>query len=151
MIIIADSNVFMSALFTPKGLVASVLAERKKIQYFAPDYLIKEVKEHIPDLIKRLKCDKTEKQLLADFKGLLKGITIINEDDIKKANIDKAKEIVMGVDYNDYPFIALHLEIKHKIWTMDERLKRGLTEKGYGHFFTSKEEMLARLYKKKSL
>lgn len=149
MIIIADSNIFMSALVTPTGLVASILAERKKIQYFVPDFLIKEVKEHIPDLIKRLKKEKTEKELLADFKKLLEGITIIDEKDIKKTNTDKAKAIVVDVDYDDYPFIALHLEIKHKIWTLDERLKNGLSEKGYGHFFVSKEDMLSKLYKKK--
>ena len=61
MIIIADSNIFMSALVTPTGLVASILAEGKKIQYFVPDFLIKEVKEHIPDLIKRLKKEKQKK------------------------------------------------------------------------------------------
>ena len=33
MIIIADSNIFMSALINPSGLTATLLAERKKIQY----------------------------------------------------------------------------------------------------------------------
>ena len=61
MIIIADSNIFMSALISPQGLIASVLAERKKIQYIVPDYLIEEVTEHIPDLVKRLKNKRTKK------------------------------------------------------------------------------------------
>ena len=43
MIIIADSNIFMNALITPDSLVATILSERKKIQYIVPDYLIKEV------------------------------------------------------------------------------------------------------------
>jgi hypothetical protein len=30
MIIIADSNIFMSALISPNGFVANILAERKK-------------------------------------------------------------------------------------------------------------------------
>mgnify|MGYP000873945331 FL=1 len=55
MIIIADSNIFMSALVNPTGRTASILAERKKIQYIVPDYLIAEVTEHIPDLVKRFK------------------------------------------------------------------------------------------------
>ena len=33
MIIIADSNIFMSALISPMGRKATILAERKKIQY----------------------------------------------------------------------------------------------------------------------
>lgn len=148
MIIIADSNIFMSALINPSGLTATLLAERKKIQYIVPDYLIDEVTEHIPDLIKRPKNTKTKKQLLADFKKLLEGITIVSEKDIKRVNAAKAKEITADVDVKDYPFIALHLQIKHKIWTSDKMLVNGLTAKGYGHFFTSTEELKKHVYKK---
>lgn len=148
MIIIADSNIFMSALINPSGLTTTLLAERKKIQYIVPDYLINEVTEHIPDLIKRPKNTKTKKQLLADFKKLLEGITIVSEKDIKRVNAAKAKEITADVDVKDYPFIALHLQIKHKIWTSDKVLVNGLTAKGYGHFFTSTEELKKHVYKK---
>ena len=78
MILIADSNIFMSALISPNGYIATILSERKKIQYMVPDYLIDEVTEHIPDIVKRLKEQKTKKQLLADFKKLLEGITIVD-------------------------------------------------------------------------
>nr|WP_314245574.1 PIN domain-containing protein [Capnocytophaga leadbetteri] len=151
MIIIADSNIFMNALITPDSLVATILSERKKIQYIVPDYLIKEVTEHIPDIIGRTKEPKTQRQLLADFKKLLKGITIVNiKEDVKKANIQKAEDITRDVDPYDYPFIALHLEKGHKIWTLDKALKKGLTEKGYGHFFVRQVELTSRLYKKEN-
>ena len=148
MIIIADSNIFMSALVNPTGRTASIFAERKKIQYIVPDYLIAEVTEHIPDLVKRFKNQKTKKELLTDFKKLLEGITIVSEKEVKKVNAIKAKEIVADIDIKDYPFIALHLQIKHKIWTSDKILVKGLTEKGYEHFFTSTEELSEHLYKK---
>lgn len=149
MIIIADSNIFMSALVSPTGLTASILAERRKIQYIVPDYLLEEVTEHIPDLVKRLKGLKTQKQLLVDFKKLLEGVTIVNiKESVKKKNILKAGEIVRFIDPNDYPFIALHLEVKHKIWTSDKVLVHGLTEKGYGHFFITTETLKTFLYKK---
>ena len=148
MIIIADSNIFMSALVNPTGRTASILAERKKIQYIVPDYLITEVTEHIPDLVKRLKNQKTKKELLADFKKLLEGVTIVKEEDLQKTYVAKAEKIVADVDENDMHFIALHLQIKHKIWTSDKILVKGLTEKGYGHFFTSTEELSEHLYKK---
>ncbi|EPD30010.1 PIN domain-containing protein [Capnocytophaga granulosa] len=150
MIIIADSNIFMSALISPNGETASILAERKKIQYIVPDYLITEVTEHIPDIVKRLKNQKTKKQLLADFKELLEGITIVNiKKEVQKSNIQKAELITEDVDYDDYPFIALHLQVNHKIWTSDKILVNGLTEKGYGNFFISTEELKTHLYKKK--
>ena len=148
MIIIADSNIFMSALVNPTGRTASILAERKKIQYIVPDYLITEVTEHIPDLVKRFKNQKTKKELLADFKKLLEGITIVKEEDLQKTYVAKAEKIVADVDENDMHFIALHLQIKHKIWTSDKILVKGLTEKGYGHFFISTEELSEHLYKK---
>ena len=109
MIIIADSNIFMSALVNPTERTASILAERKKIQYIVPDYLIAEVTEHIPDLEKRFKNQKTKKELLTDFKKLLEGVTIVSEKEVKKVNAIKAKEIVADIDIKDYPFIALHL------------------------------------------
>ena len=132
----------------PTGRTASILAERKKIQYIVPDYLITEVTEHIPDLVKRFKNQKTKKELLADFKKLLEGITIVKEEDLQKTYVAKAEKIVADVDENDMHFIALHLQIKHKIWTSDKILVKGLTEKGYGHFFTSTEELSEHLYKK---
>ena len=148
MIIIADSNIFMSALVNPTGRTALILAERKKIQYIVPDYLITEVTEHIPDLVKRFKNQKTKKELLADFKKLLEDITIVKEEDLQKTYVAKAEKIVADVDENNMHFIALHLQIKHKIWTSDKILVKGLTEKGYGHFFTSTEELSEHLYKK---
>ena len=103
MIIIADSNIFMSALLSPNGETASILAERKKIQYIVPDYLITEVTEHIPDIVKRLKNQKTKKQLLADFKELLEGITIVNikrkckKVIFKRRNLSQKRLIMMTI------------------------------------------------------
>jgi len=48
--------------------------------------------------VKRLKGNKTKKQLIADFKQLLEGVTIVEEKDVKKANASKAREIVADVD-----------------------------------------------------
>jgi hypothetical protein len=148
MIIIADSNIFMSALINPNGLVASILSEKKRIQFIVPDYLITEVTEHLPTIATRLKNNKTAKQLLDAFKQLLEGITVVQEKDIEKPFVAKAEEIVADIDEDDMHFIALHLQIRHKIWTMDNRLKKGLTAKGYGHFFISEEKMIASTYKK---
>ena len=116
-----------------------------------PDYLVTEVTEHLPDIVKRLNNSKTKKQLLTDFKHLLEGITIVPEKDIQKTFIAEAEKIAMDIDIDedDMHFIALHLQIRHKIWTMDNRLKNGFTAKGYGHFFITEEKMIASTYKKK--
>lgn len=95
-----------------------------------------------------LKEEKTIKQLSKDFKELLRGIPVIPLDSLEKENLLKAQQIVKEVDKDDYPFIALHLEIKHKIWSGDKELRKGLTAKGYGHFFVTTEELRQKLYKK---
>jgi len=50
MIVIADSNIFYSALIAPNGEIATILKDRN-MQFIAPDFIIEEVKEHL-DVIK---------------------------------------------------------------------------------------------------
>ena len=50
MIVIADSNIFYSALIAPNGEIAAILKDRN-MQFIAPDFIIEEVKEHL-DVIK---------------------------------------------------------------------------------------------------
>lgn len=140
MIVIADSNIFYSALIAPNGEIANILRD-KNMQFIAPDFIIDEVKEHL-DII------KTKKKILADLNYLLEKITIIPLNKISDEYLQKAFTIVKDIDEDDYPFIALHLQIKHKIWSRDQILINGLTAKGYGHFFITTEQMKKYLYKK---
>lgn len=148
MIVIADSNIFFGVLIAPCGELASILKD-KNMQFMAPDYIIEEVKEHLDIIKKKRKKNKTNRQILADLALLLKNITIVPLEDLSDKNIQKAFSIVKDVDEDDYPFIAMHLQYKHKIWSRDEELIDGLTQRGYGHFFISTEELRAHLYKKK--
>ena len=143
MIVIADSNIFYSALIAPNGEIAAILKDRN-MQFIAPDFIIEEV------IKAGWRKDKTEKKILAELKQLLEKITIIPLDEITKKNLQDAFEIVKDVDKDDYAFVAVHLQFKHKIWSRDEALIKGLTEKGYGHFFISTDEVRRHLYKKRN-
>ncbi|WP_454981470.1 PIN domain-containing protein [Capnocytophaga granulosa] len=143
MIVIADSNIFYSALIAPNGEIATILKDRN-MQFIAPDFIIEEV------IKAGWRKDKTEKKILAELKQLLEKITIIPLDEITKKNLQDAFEIVKDVDKDDYAFVAVHLQFKHKIWSRDEALIKGLTEKGYGHFFISTDEVRRHLYKKRN-
>lgn len=148
MIVIADSNIFFGALITPNGELATILKD-KNMQFLAPDYILEEVKEHLDIIQKKRKKDKTKRKILADLASLIKNITIVPLEELTKKNIQKAFSIVKDVDEDDYAFIAMHLQYKHKIWSRDEELINGLTEKGYGDFFISTDEVRKHLYKKK--
>lgn len=67
---------------------------------------------------------------------------------LTKKNIEKAITIVKDIDEDDYPFVAMHFQYKHKIWSRDQKLINGLTEKGYSHFFITTEELGGHLYKR---
>lgn len=148
MIVIADSNIFFASLIAPNGEIATILKD-KNMQFLAPDYIIEEVKDHIDIIQKKRKKNKTKRQISVDLDLLLKNITIIPLEELSNKNIQKAFSIVKDVDEDDYVFIAMHLQYKHKIWSRDEELINGLTERGYGHFFISTDEVRKHLYKKK--
>ena len=40
MILITDSNIIFSALLKPESLIAKIIREEKRFQFFAPDYLL---------------------------------------------------------------------------------------------------------------
>ena len=146
MIVITDSNIFFSALISPNGVVATVLKERKTIQYLVPKYLLDKIEEHLPRLSKFL--NKTNKEIRKELSSLLKGVKMLSMEEISKENNEKAKKIVEGIDSDDAPFVAFYLQYKHKIWSGDKELRKGLTAKGYGHFFVTTEELRQKFYKK---
>lgn len=148
MIVITDTNIFYSALAAPHGEIAKILSERKKVQFLVPDYLLEEIEEHLPDIAKITK--KTQKQIKTEFYNILEEFVILTSKDITEANLLKAEKITKDIDVDDIPFIAFHLQYKHKIWSLDKKLISGLTEKGYGHFFISTDEVRKHLYKKKN-
>lgn len=101
----------------------------------------------MPDIAKITK--KTQKQIKTEFYNILEEFVILTSKDITEANLLKAEKITKDIDVDDIPFIAFHLQYKHKIWSLDKKLISGLTEKGYGHSFISTNEVRKYLYKKK--
>jgi len=60
----------------------------------------------------------------------------------------EAQQILSDIDTDDVPFLALHLQEGHKIWTCDRVLfSQKLKEKGYDICITT-SELRERLYKK---
>ena len=93
-------------------------------------------------------CFYSRKGVIATILNeFIQNITFFKVDDIPQKYLDKAEEIAQFVDPDDYPFIALHLEKRHKIWTCDFELIKGLKEMGYDICVTTKD-LKAKCYKK---
>jgi hypothetical protein len=146
MIVISDSNIIFSCFYTPNGVIASILKNKKnKLQFIAPSFLLEEVKEHLPEIMKdNLLTKRKANALLKEF---TQNITFYELKDIKKQNRDKASKIAKNIDPDDYLFIALHFEKGHKIWTCDNILSKRLKEMGCD-ICISTQELKANIYKK---
>ncbi|MDR2204704.1 MAG: PIN domain nuclease [Flavobacteriaceae bacterium] len=145
MIVITDTNIFYSALQKPSGIIAKILTAKSKIQFFAPDFLIDEIRDKIDEIVDNTK--KSRKEKLNELTMLLAKISIINMEDIPKKDVVQAYKIVRDIDLEDLAFVALHLYTKHKIWTTDIQLQNGLKAKGYDICITT-TELKKSLYKK---
>lgn len=136
MIVISDSNIIYSCFYTPNGVIANILKNKKnKVQYIAPDYLLEEIKEHLPSIMRD--TNRTKQQALNFLKEITKNITFYSKRDILSKYNKEAEKIAADID--DVPFIALHLQEGHKIWTCDKILSNRLKEKGYNICITTAE------------
>jgi len=145
MIVIADSNIIISALINPVGSIATIFKEKSNIQFIAPDYLLEEVYEHWSKISKISSLSK--KELIKELDFYKKRISFIEIEKIPKKHVVKSYDIVKDIDPDDFHFLALHLYKKHKIWTGDKILIKGLLAKGYDICVTT-AELKRKIYKK---
>jgi predicted nucleic acid-binding protein len=146
MIVIADSNIIISALITPKGAVAFVLNSKSNLQFLTVDYLFDEVELHFDRIVKL--SGRSKKEVWADYQILKKKIkTVVLHTTIPQKYVNEAYYITLDVDGKDVFFIALQRYKKHKLWTSDKELIAGVEAKGYKIFVTTKE-LRKRLYRK---
>jgi len=145
MIVIADSNLIISGLYTPQGIVAKILTSEKNIQFIAPDFIFKEISNHFLRIQKE--TGRTRIELKSKLDHLIQRIKFVPVTEIPMDHIHKAIEIVKDIDIDDTFFVALHLYKKHKIWTGDRALINGLAAKGYDIFITT-DELKSKLYKR---
>lgn len=145
MIVIADSNLIISALISPKGTVSKIFKSQSNIQFIAPDYLLVEVYEHWVKISKASELKGLN--LIKELDYLKSRILFIGLNEIPKVYRLEAYEIVKDIDVDDVAFVALNRYKKHKIWTSDKPLKDGLAKKGY-NICISTAELKLKLYKK---
>lgn len=145
MIVIADSNIFISSIYTPDGSTANILTAKSNIQFFAPNFVFEEIKNHLSEISD--KSGKTKREISNILQRITSNVIFYTVDDVPKKYTQKAIEIVRDIDIFDAPFIALHLYKKHKIWTGDRILINGLKKKGYDICITT-TQLKKMLYKK---
>lgn len=135
---IVDTNIIISALISPKGIIANLIFYKlKKNQLIAPHYLFDEI------LSKQDKISKIAGYNIEEFHDLLyiilKRIDFVESNLISRANKKQATEFTKDIDLKDTEFVAISLQTGLEIWTGDIKLIKGLQSKGFNKIITTKE------------
>lgn len=130
MIIIVDTNIIFSGLLNSNGKIGDLLLNSSEsFDFFAPTFILDELKNQYNKLIKISKLSGDELEFLKRI--LLKKIELIDLESLPSESWEKSVELVKDIDEFDAPFIALSLELKAPLWTGDKKLMKGLKKKDF--------------------
>lgn len=134
--IVVDTNIIFSGLLSTHGTISDLLLNSSEtFTFFAPSYILEELKKHRKKLLSVSGLSETSLDILKFH--LLKKVDMIDLESIKSSTWDKAMELVKDVDEFDAPFIALALELDCPLWTGDKKLINGLSKKGIDWILTT--------------
>ena len=131
-IIIIDTNIIFSALLNKNSNFASTLL-LGDYQFYIAELVLVELFKYKDKILKLSKL--SEEDIFSFYHILLKRINLYKEDLIDGENLKLAYDLCKNIDVNDVIHVALTLELQGKLWTGDNKLKRGLISKGFNLFF----------------
>ncbi len=128
--LVVDSNIVISALISPSGVIAKIIFTRlQEAKLYAPEYLYFEVIDK-QEKIQRL-AGYTTDEFYELLHILLKRLELIDHSIINEENKTNAFKLVADIDIKDVEYVALTLQTEHKLWTGDKALINGLKAKGF--------------------
>ena len=130
--VVIDSNIVFSVLRGKSSLTRDKILNSQD-KYYAPNFLIGEIFKHKERILKKSKA--SEEETLEYLLKILSRINFISEDSISTGNFIAAYRLCKDIDEEDTPFIALSLELEYELWTRDNKLKSGLSNKGFDNFY----------------
>ena len=131
--IVIDTNLIFSALLSNSSQIRDSLLDESCV-FYAPNYIIAEIFKHQRKMFKLTKLD--ENDFFTYFNSIIENIQFIPLDFISTENRQKAYDLCHDIDPKDIPFVALSLELQLPLWTGDNKLKKGLTLKGFDRFYS---------------
>ncbi len=139
--LVVDSNIVISALIKPPGVIAKVLFNQLgQHQLFGPTYLFDEVIRHKHKILNITGYSESEFQEL--LYNLLKRLHLIDDSLIYDINFKRAFKLVNRIDPKDIVYVALSLQMQCHLWTGDKKLYIGLKDAGFTNVLSTNDLIL---------
>jgi predicted nucleic acid-binding protein len=134
--VIADTNIIISALISPKGKESDIfLNPAYDFRKYTCNFLYDEIFKHKAKILKAAGLKASD--FLEVYFNISSRIRFINEEQIPDAVWEKALSFTTGIDENDTPFVALSLYLDGYLWTGDKKLIKGLSARGFQNILTT--------------
>ena len=126
--VVVDTNIIFSALMRTNSKMGEIFFnQNRKVEFFAPELLKIEIDRYFVKLCNSSKLSPS--QIQESKNRIFEQITFISEELIKSASWLQAIDLVLDIDEDDAPFVALALELNAFLWTGDKKLIDGLASK----------------------
>jgi predicted nucleic acid-binding protein len=136
--IVVDSNIVFSAILNTKSKIGQLIINGSKYFDFYTVGLLKDEifkhKDKILDL-----TNYTQDQFVDTFHLITGRLVFVEEILLTDNDLNKAIDLVSGIDPDDALFVALTNHLVASLWTGDKRLINGLRKKGYLRVLTTDE------------
>lgn len=130
MTIVIDANTLFSALITPNGKIAKILAYPSLgAKRITCHFLIVELQKHLHKIAKAAK--RPEEEVIEDLYGFLKNIIVYDETVVNEKCLKEAKSLTKDIDLYDLDYVALALQTGGILWTGDKKLSEHLISIGF--------------------
>lgn len=137
-LVIIDANILFSALITPNGKLAQILAHPTlPIRKISCHFLVTELFKHQEKIAHFSK--KTPEHVIEDIYHYLKNIHLYDETFIEDKNWREADRLTKGVDSFDINYVALALQTDGWLWTGDKKLAAHLRQMNFDHVINTDE------------
>jgi len=146
--IVVDTNIVFSAIMNTQGKLGQVIINGSRFFQFYSIALLKDELNNHKNKILRYSgySDEQYEQIL---KIILGKIRFVEDILIPDEEFRKALKLVIDIDENDAPFVALNGHLNSNLWTGDMKLYNGLKAKGYTRIKSTEE--IYKIYLEKEL
>ncbi|MFL5385919.1 MAG: PIN domain-containing protein [Longimicrobiaceae bacterium] len=130
--IVVDANILFSALLRSDSRFAEILLYRGH-RFCICESTFVELFHHKERILSYSRLNETE--ITALLHVFLSRLVVEREASIPAVYRQEAAALCRDVDPRDEPYVALTLALDGRLWTGDQKLRKGLVARGFDRFF----------------